>query len=111
MLNQVILMGRIATDPTLRHTQTSNTAVSNFRIAIESQGRDDTTYFFDIIAWGNRAEFIYDYFGKGDMIALCGHLVTQKKKNGDGFEWSQPAVQVDEVSFTGAPSRRDTFTE
>ena len=107
MLNQVTMMGRIASDPSLRHTTTTNAAVLNFRIAIDDNVRTETTYFFDVLAWGSRADFIYQYFAKGDMIAISGKLTTQRRRNKEGDEYDQVVVQVDEAYFTGERRRVD----
>ena len=42
MLNRIILMGRLARDPELRHTQ-SGTPVASFRLAVDRDFKDKTT--------------------------------------------------------------------
>ena len=68
MLNAVALMGRLAADPELKHTQTQ-VPITSFRIAVDRtfqpKGQDRQTDWIDIVAWRNTAEFIFKYFRKG----------------------------------------------
>ena len=65
MLNRIILMGRLTRDPELRRTG-SGTAVTSFSLAVDrdfkSQSGEKETYFIDIVAWRNTAEFVSKYF-------------------------------------------------
>ena len=65
MLNHIALMGRLARDPELRHTQ-SGLPVTSFSIACERDFKDangeKVTDFIDIVAWRSTAEFVSKYF-------------------------------------------------
>ena len=77
MLNEVILMGRLTRDPDVRMTQNGTTA-ANFALACERdyapQGQDRETDFFDIVAFRNTADFVGQYFSKGQLVAVKGRL-------------------------------------
>lgn len=77
MLNEVILMGRLTRDPDVRMTQNGTTA-ANFALACErdhaQQGQDRETDFFDIVAFGKTADFVGQYFAKGQLVAVKGRL-------------------------------------
>jgi len=79
MLNRVVLIGRLTKDPELRHTQGSEPkAVANFSLAVDrnyknSNGEKETD-FFDIVAWRHRAEFVSNYFKKGQLVCVEGRL-------------------------------------
>ena len=105
MLNRVILMGRITRDLEVRQTQ-SGTPVLRFNVAVDrapaKQGGERQTDFISCTAFGQRAEFINRYFGKGRMIAIEGNLKTGSyDKNGVTVYTTD--VWVDSVSFTGEP--------
>lgn len=105
MLNRVILMGRITKDLEIRQTQ-SGTSVLRFTVAVDrapaKQGGERQTDFISCTAFGQRAEFIGRYFGKGRMIAIEGNLKTGSyDKNGVTVYTTD--VWVDSVSFTGEP--------
>lgn len=77
MLNEVILMGRLTRDPEIRMTQSGTTAAS-FALACERdyapRGQDKVTDFFDIATFGKTADFVGQYFSKGQLVAIRGRL-------------------------------------
>lgn len=104
MLNRVILMGRITQNLELKLTP-SKKSVLSFGLAVDrgfvKQGEDRQTDFITCVAWNQRAEFIYKYFGKGRMIALEGQLRTRTYDDKKGSRHYVTEVYVDTVSFTG----------
>lgn len=105
MLNKVILMGRITHDLEIRQTQ-SGTAVLRFMVAVDrySKSEEKQTDFITCVAWGQRAEFIGKYFGKGRMIALEGNIKTGSYEDKNGTKHYTTDINVDNVSFTGEKS-------
>lgn len=79
MLNKIIVMGRLVSDPDFRVTQSGKSNVK-FTIACDRnfapQGQEKQTDFPSVIAWGATAEFINKYFAKGSMIIVEGSLMT-----------------------------------
>lgn len=108
MLNRVILMGRLVSDPELKTTGTG-ISVTSFRIAVDrnyvKQGEERKADFFDIVCWRNTAEFVCRYFGKGSLIAVEGQLQSRTYQAKDGSNRYVVEVVADNVSFTG--ERRD----
>ena len=108
MLNRVILMGRLVSDPELKTTG-SGLSVTSFRIAIDrnyvKSGEERKADFIDIVAWRNTAEFVCKYFGKGSLIAVEGQLQSRTYQAKDGTNRYVVEVVADNVSFTG--ERRD----
>lgn len=80
MLNKAILMGRLTRDPELRYTQ-SNIPVVTFSIAVDrnysNNGGERQTDFIDIVAWRRTAEFVSQWFTKGQMIVVVGSIPVQ----------------------------------
>lgn len=109
MLNVVCLMGRLAADPELRHTQ-SQIPVTSFRIAVDrtfqSKGQEKQTDWIDIVAWRNTAEFVTRYFHKGSMIAVQGSIQTRSYTDKDGNKRTAFEVVADNVFF--GESKRDS---
>jgi single-strand DNA-binding protein len=103
MLNKVIIMGRITKDLEVRQT-TSGTAVLRFTVAVDrpvKQGEKQTD-FINCVAFGQRAEFIGRYFGKGRMIAIEGNIKTGSYEK-NGVTTYTTDIWVDAASFTGEP--------
>lgn len=102
MLNRVVLMGRITNDLEVKQTQ-SGLSVLRFNVAVDrpaKQGAEKQTDFISCTAFGQRAEFIGRYFGKGRMIAIEGNLKTGSYDK-NGITVYTTDVWVDSVSFTG----------
>lgn len=104
-MNKVILMGRLARDPILRNTQTSNIAQCSFTVAVDRPGKsaDGTTKadFISCVAWRQTAEFISKYFVKGNRILLSGSIQTRdyQDKEDPNKRVYVTEVVVDNVEF------------
>ena len=87
VLNKVILQGRLAAEPELGQTKNGKT-FTVCSIAVEDNKLIDgkrKVNFFKAVAWSEKAEFISNYFSKGQYILVDGRLVsdtyTDKKGN------------------------------
>lgn len=104
MINRVVLMGRLVSDPELK-TTLSGIECTNFRIAVDrsyaKQGEERKADFIDIVCWRQTAAFVCRYFGKGSMIAVDGQLQTRTYQAKDGSNRYVVEVLADNVSFTG----------
>lgn len=106
MLNKVILMGRLTADPELRHTQ-NNTPVASFTLAVNRNfGNRDETDFIDIVSWNKNAEFVTNWFHKGQLVAVVGRLQVRNWQDKDGNSRRAYEVVAEETHF--AESKRDS---
>lgn len=109
MLNKCFFMGRLTSDPELRHTQ-SGTAVASFSIAVDRDFKDKqtgerATDFIDIVAWRNTAEFVSRFFSKGRMVVVVGSLQMRDWTDKDGNKRRSAEVIAESVYF--GDSKRD----
>jgi single-strand DNA-binding protein len=78
-LNKVMLIGRLGTEPELRHTQ-QGVPITTFRMAISRQWRDgeghqrEETEWFTVVSWNRLAEICREYLHKGSRIYVEGRL-------------------------------------
>ena len=102
MLNSVCLMGRLASDPELKTTQ-SGVSVCNFRIAVDRtytpKGQEKQTDFINIVTWRSTAEFVSRYFRKGQLVAAQGSIQTSQYTDKDGNKRMSFDVVADNVFF------------
>lgn len=110
MLNRIVIMGRLARDPELRHTQ-NGTAVASFRLAVDRDFRNKETGerdtdWIDVVAWRNTAEFVSKYFTKGRLVVVEGRLQMRDWTDRDGNKRTTAEVVADNAYF--GESRRDT---
>ena len=108
-MNKVILMGRLTRDPEVRYTQTNNTMVASFALAVNRrfarEGDSQTADFINITAWGKTGEFVSKYFKKGQQVAVVGRIQTRSWEDQQGQKRYATDVVAEEVYF--ADSKRD----
>ena len=112
-MNKVILVGRLTADPELK---TGNTSFTRFTLAVDR--RKENTDFINCVAFGKTAEFVSNYFKKGQKMGLEGRIQTGSYENRDGKkvkkrELNEPNaepsyeqstfVPVDELADAGLP--------
>ena len=89
-MNKVILMGRLTRDPEVRYTQTNNTVVASFSLAVNRrfarQGEERQADFINIVAWSKLGEFCSKYFKKGS-----DHKSSSNSKD---ILWSLPEIEI-----------------
>ena len=108
-MNKVILMGRLTRDPETRYTQTNNTVVSSFSLAVNRrfvrQGEERQADFINIVAWSKLGEFCSKYFKKGQQVGVIGRLQTRTWDDDQGVKHYVTEVVAEEAYF--ADSKRD----
>lgn len=110
MLNESILMGRLTANPEVRYTQ-SGTPVATFCLAVERDfngpNGEREADFVDIVAWRKTAEFVRDYFKKGQMMAVKGGIQTRTYTDKDGKKRKAVEVVADRVYFAEGKRTND----
>ena len=108
-MNKVILMGRLTRDPEVRYTQTNNTLVASFSLAINRrfvrQGEERQADFVNVVAWSKTGEFVSKYFKKGQQVAVVGRIQTRTWDDEQGQKHYVTEVVAEEAHF--ADSKRD----
>lgn len=106
-MNVVALTGRLTADVELKKTQ-SGASVCSFSIAVARPRVKDTTDFINIVAWRNTAEFIAQYFGKGDKIEVTGILTSRSYEDSNGNKRTAFEVVADNVGFAESKGTKTT---
>lgn len=108
-MNKVILMGRLTRDPEVRHTQTNNTLVATFSLAVNRrfvrQGEERQADFVNIVAWDRTGEFCSKYFKKGQQVGVIGRIQTRTWDDENGVKRYVTEVVAEETYF--ADSKRE----
>ena len=101
-MNKLIMMGRLVADPEVRYGGANNTAVSNFRSAVDRrfkrEGEPDAD-FFRISTWGKNAENCSRYLAKGRRVFVSGALSARTYQANDGTTRVSLEVNADDVEF------------
>ncbi|MCL5047582.1 MAG: single-stranded DNA-binding protein [Firmicutes bacterium] len=69
-VNQVQLIDRLVAAPDLRETP-SGKHVTTVRVAVQAGSHPD---FFDVVLWGQMADFATRYLTKGRLVYMAGRL-------------------------------------
>ena len=108
-MNKVILMGRLTRDPETRYTQTNNTVVSSFSLAVNRrfarQGEERQADFVNVVAWSKLGEFCSKYFKKGQQVGVIGRIQTRTWDDEKGTKHYVTEVIAEEAYF--ADSKRE----
>ena len=86
-LSKIVVSGRVIREPEKRFTPNSNTAVTEFVIAVESIPRSDAapeSTPVKVTAWREMAERCAHEIKKGDLVAVEGRLQINKFVTAEG---------------------------
>ena len=103
MLNKAILNGRLTSAPELKQTN-SGKSVCGFTIAVGRNRDREKTDFIPIVAWGKTAEFVNQWFGKGDLITIVGRIEVRNYEDKNGNKRTATEIIAEEVLFGGSKS-------
>jgi single-strand DNA-binding protein len=111
-MNKVILKGRISQDLDIRYTQTNNTMVAKFGVAVrndfKSANGEYETQFFNCTAFGKTAEHLKNYFKKGQEILLTGRLQNSSWETDSGEKRYRTDVIVETTEFCGSKANTES---
>ena len=108
-MNKAILMGRLTKDPEVRYTQTNNTLVASFSLAVNRRfarpGEERQADFINVVAWNKTGEFCSKWFKKGQQVGIIGRIQTRTWDDEQGQKRYVTEVNAEEAYF--ADSKRD----
>ncbi len=120
MLNKIMVIGNLGTDPEMRYTP-SGSAVTNFSLATNrsyttSDGeRREETEWFRIVAWNQLAEQVNQYLSKGRKAYVEGRLRSSSWEGQDGQTRFRNEIIANTVLFLdrapGAQSQEGGFQD
>ena len=108
MVNKVLLIGNLASEPDVKALPTGM-YVARMRLATNTYaGKDDEgkakerTEYHSLVAFGKLAEFAGQYLKKGRLVYVDGRLQTSSWEDAtSGLKKYRTEVVVDEIRFVG----------
>ena len=101
MLNNLVLVGRVASEPTLRVFE-DGAKVCNFDLAVDrpfkSQEGTREVDFFPVTVWYSYAEATHQYCGVGSVIGVKGRITTHMQDVG-GIKIKTVEIIGERVAF------------
>lgn len=109
-MNIVILKGRLTKDVSLLFGQ-SGTPYTSFTVAVNRYSKDkDLTDFILCTAFNKTAEFIAEYFRKGQEILIKGNVKVDSYEK-DGNKITRQYIIVENVEFVGSKKEDENSTK
>lgn len=110
MLNKMLIIGNVGTDPEMRYTPSGN-AVTSFRIATgrsyttrDGERRDETEWF-TVTAWSRLAETCNQFVVKGMKVYVEGRLKSSSWVANDGQTRFRNEIVAQQVRFLDRPQQ------
>ncbi len=104
-LSKIVVSGRVIRSPEKRFTPSTNVAVTEFAIAVESAPRNDgatETATVKVVTWRDLAERCSQEIKKGDLVAVDGRLQINNFQGQDGQR--RRDVEIDAVAVENLSS-------
>lgn len=103
MINKVIIVGRLGTDPEMRFTP-SGTAVTSFTVATSEtrnteEGRKEVTEWHRVVTFNKTAENCNTYLEKGKLVYVEGKLHYRTWEGEDGSKKKATDITANIVKF------------
>ena len=108
MINRIVVIGRLVSNPELKITQAG---VSYVRITIANEQaykNKKHTNFIDVLAWSGLAENLSKYCDKGRKILVDGRLEVKKNKQGE-TTYVNTTIIAENIDFLEAAKSSQTF--
>lgn len=99
-MSNTILYGRVVRDIELRYIN-QKTAVAKFSVAVNRryQNGDKKADFFNVTAFGKRAETLSQYFRQGSRIVVYCHPQQEQYMRQDGTKVDTVGFILDDFDF------------
>lgn len=117
-MNKIVLIGRLVSDPEIRYSQQTNTAIARYTLAVDRMFKRDgepQADFIRCVCFNKPAEFAENYLHKGIKIAVTGRIQTGSYTNRDGQKVYTTDVVAESQEFcerkadSPAPSAQPAF--
>ncbi len=107
-MNSINLVGRLVCDP--EQKEIGSKTLTEFRMAVDKRFKPkegNTSDFFSVKVWGKDGDFVYQYIGKGRLVAVCGRIESRKYTNKQGQEVERWDVTAESITSLEKGQRND----
>lgn len=99
-MNHIVISGRLVRDPETRYTQTGK-CVTQITVAVDKfTGGQKSAIFVPCVFWDRQAEFVGNYFVKGQQIIVEGSLNIRSYEK-DGTTRYVTEIEARRAEFCG----------
>lgn len=114
MVNKVILIGNVGSDPEVKKTE-NGTTVANLRLATTEKYRNkdgesvEQTEWHNIVLWRGLAEIVEKYVKKGMRLYIEGRLRTRSWDDQNGVKRYSTEIYADNMQMLSYKKDGDEF--
>ena len=101
--NSVTLVGNVTREPELRYTAAGQ-AMAKFGLAVnrrwqnrQTNAWEESTSFFDVVAWREMAENVGESIAKGTRVVVTGRMEQRSYETQNGEKRSAVELVADEI--------------
>lgn len=95
-MNSCVFVGRLVKDVELQ-TSTAGKPWAKFALAV--QENKDKCNFFDFVVFGQKAEFLAEYFTKGKPVSVTSQARQEEWEDSEGQKRRAVRFVVDNINF------------
>lgn len=110
-MNKVTLLGRLTKDPEIRYTETNNTMIARFTLAVNrkfaKKGEEKQTDFINIVVWSKLAETVSSYLTKGKRIIVHGRIQTRVWSDKENNSHFVTEIVGEEIEFVDSKTTQE----
>ncbi len=105
-LNKVMIIGHLGRDPEMRYTP-SGRPVTTYSVATNRNWssadgeKHNETEWFNVVTWGNLAEFCKQHLAKGQQVYIEGRLQTRRWEDSEGTKHITVEIVASEALILG----------
>jgi len=104
-MNNLFIIGYLGRDPEFSETQ-SGTKLCRMSVAVTERVKgEDSTTWFNAVAFGQRAEHCKRGLVKGSRVCIRGPHRSRRYTDKDGNDRTDWSLNVDYIEFLSSPSR------
>ena len=107
MLNKVLLIGRVSSEPEIRFLpsgmQVTSFSVAHNRAYKSGESWKEEVYYFDVDSFSALAERLGKQLNKGMQIVIEGSLKQERWETEDGSKRSRVKIVAEKVSILSKP--------
>lgn len=113
MLNQIVLVGRIAKEVEVVENGDKKYGVLNIAIprSFKNANGEYETDFIDIKIWGSIASNTKEYCRKGDIVGIKGRIQSNMYENALGEREYKMEIIGEKVTFLSSKSKNESEDE
>ena len=115
MINKVILVGRLGSDPEMKYTS-DTTPVAHFTMATTKSWKDkntgnksEKTEWHRVVVWRRLAEIVGEYLKKGSLVYIEGEIQTRDWEDKDGNKRYTTEIVGKQMQMLGGATGKEPF--